>query len=67
MDFWMLRVPKGCRLSNPKRRKAAKIHSFGRVRIILDTLLYILNLFSYLFNLSLDFKDTLGYINILTL
>ena len=38
MDFWMLRVPTGCRLSNPKLRKAAKIHAFGRIRIILVTL-----------------------------
>ncbi|MBQ2813095.1 MAG: hypothetical protein IJE63_07535, partial [Clostridia bacterium] len=38
MDFWMLRMPTGCRLSNPKRRKAAKIHAFGRVRITLATL-----------------------------
>ena len=34
----MLRMPTGCRLSNPKRRKAAKIHAFGRVRILLVTL-----------------------------
>ena len=33
MDFWMLRMQTGYRLSNPKRRKAAKIHAFGRVRI----------------------------------
>ena len=38
MDFWMLRMPKGCRLSNLKRRKVAKIHAFGRIRITLATL-----------------------------
>jgi len=38
MDFWMLRMQTGYRLSNPKRRKAAKIHAFGRVQIILVTL-----------------------------
>ena len=41
MDFWMLRMQTGYRLSNPKRRKAAKIHAFGRVRIILATLYYL--------------------------
>ena len=42
MDFWMLRMPTGYRLSNPKHRKAAKIHAFGLARIILVTLTYII-------------------------
>ena len=40
MGFWMLRKPTGWRLSNPKHRKSAKIHTFGRIRIIPVTLTF---------------------------